>query len=191
MSNPAVHLLVFDGFADWEPSYALAQIRHTGAAEVTTVGLTHHPVRSMGGLTVVPDTTVEQVAPEQVRLFMLPGGDQWESGMMDTRLVQLLEGCMAAGIPVAAICAATVGITRAGLLHGRAHTSNGLAYLQEQVPEYRFEQDYVDQLAVRDRGLITASGLGAVEFAKEIFTELGVFSEGDLELWYRLFKYGQ
>ena len=33
--------------------------------------------------------------------------------------------------------------------------------------------------------------MGAVEFAKEIFAELGVFSEGDLELWYRLFKYGQ
>ncbi len=191
MSEPAVHLLVFDGFADWEPSYAIAQIRHTGAAQVVTVGLTHHSVRSMGGLTVVPDVTVEQVAPEQVRMFILPGGDQWETTSVDARLVELLEACMANGTPIAAICAATVGIARAGLLHGRAHTSNGLAYLQQQVPAYRFEQDYIDQLAVRDRGLITASGLGAVEFAKEIFAELGVFSEGDLELWYRLFKYGQ
>lgn len=191
MSDPAVHVLVFDGFADWEPSYALAQLRHTGAAQVITVGLSHHPVRSMGGLTVAPDVTVEQVAPEQVRMFILPGGDQWETSTVDTRLVELLEACQARGTPIAAICAATVGITRAGLLHGRAHTSNGLAYLQQQVPEYRFEQDYVDQLAVRDRGLITASGLGAVEFAKEIFAELEVFSEGDLELWYRLFKFGQ
>ena len=48
----------------------------------------------------------------------------------------------------------------------------------------------IEATAVRDRGLITASGLGAVEFAREIFAELGVFPEGELELWYRLFKYG-
>ena len=97
---------------------------------------------------------------------------------------------MAAGTPVAAICGATVGVAKAGLLQGRAHTSNGLEYLRAQVPDYISENDYVDQLAVRDRGLITASGLGAVEFAREIFAELGVFPEGELELWYRLFKYG-
>ena len=191
MSEPAVHVLVFDGFADWEPSYALAQIRQTGAAPVVTVGLSQHPVRSMGGLTVVPDVTVEQVAPEHVRLFLLPGGDQWETSGLDPRLIALLEACMANGAPLAAICAATSAVARAGLLHGRAHTSNGLEYLKTQVPDYTFEGDYVDQLAVRDRGLITASGLGAVEFAREIFAELGVFSEGDLELWYRMFKYGQ
>lgn len=190
MSDPAVHVLVFDGFADWEPSYALAQIRHTGAGQVVAVGLTQHPVRSMGGLSVVPDVTVEQVAPEQVRIIILPGGDQWESTSMDPRLLELLERCMAAGTPVAAICGATVGVAKAGLLQGRAHTSNGLEYLKAQVPDYISENDYVDQLAVRDRGLITASGLGAVEFAREIFAELGVFPEGELELWYRLFKYG-
>jgi putative intracellular protease/amidase len=191
MSDPAVHVLVFDGFADWEPSYALAQLRQTGAAAVVTVGLSHHPVRSMGGLTVMPDVTVEQVVPEQVRLFILPGGDQWETAGLDPRLIALLEGCMANGAPLAAICAATTAVARAGLLHGRAHTSNGLDYLKTQVPDYTFENDYVDQLAVRDRGLITASGLGAVEFAREIFAELEVFSEGDLEMWYRMFKYGQ
>src|SRR5512147_911073 len=103
MSEPAVHVLVFDGFADWEPSYALAQIRQTGAAPVVSVGLSHHPVRSMGGLTVMPDVTVEQIAPEQVRLFILPGGDQWETAGLDARLVSLLEGCMANGAPLAAI----------------------------------------------------------------------------------------
>src|SRR5262245_37286847 len=124
MSKPAVHVLVFDGFADWEPSYALSQIRQTGAGEVVSVGLTQHPVRSMGGLTVVPDVTVEQVAPEQVRLFLLPGGDQWETNNPDPRLLRLVNDTMDAGAPLAAICGATVGVVRGGLLRGRAHTSN-------------------------------------------------------------------
>ena len=190
MSESAVHVLVFEGFADWEPSYALSQIRQTGAASVVSVGMTHHPVRSMGGLTVVPDVTVEQVLPEQVRLFLLPGGDQWETNGLDPRLISLLEDSMDAGMPLAAICAATTAVARAGLLRGRAHTSNGLEYLKANVPGYTRETDYVDQLAVRDRGLITASGLGAVEFAREIFAELEVFTESDLEVWYRMFKYG-
>jgi len=190
MPELAVHILIFEGFADWEPSYALSQIRQTGAASVASVGMTHHPVRSMGGLTVVPDVTVEQVQPEQVRLFMLPGGDQWETGGIDPRLVRLLEATMDAGTPLAAICAATTAVARAGLLRGRAHTSNGLDYLKANVPDYADEAHYVEQLAVRDRGLITASGLGAVEFAREIFAELEVFSESDLEMWYRMFKHG-
>lgn len=190
MTDSAVHVLVFDGFADWEPSFALSQIRQTGAAEVVSVGLSQHPVRSMGGLTVLPDVTLEQVAPEQIRLLLLPGGDQWEISGPDSRLVRLISDTMDAGIPVAAICAATTAIARAGLLRGRSHTSNGLDYLKGQVPDYQAEADYVDRLAVRDRGLITASGLGAIEFACEIFAELGVYSESDLELWYRMFKHG-
>ena len=190
MPDTAVHILVFDGFADWEPSFALSQIRRTGAADVVSVGLSHHPVRSMGGLSVLPDVTVEQVAGEQIRLLLLPGGDQWEAAGPDSRLVRLLTATMDAGTPVAAICAATTAIVRAGLLRGRKHTSNGLDYLRKQVPDYQAADDYVDQLAVRDRGLITASGLGAIEFAREIFAELGVFSESDLELWYRMFKHG-
>ena len=58
----------------------------------------------------------------------------------------------------------------------------------EQAPGYAGAEGYVESLAVRDRGLITASGLGALEFAREIFEELGVFTPEEREEWYRLFK---
>jgi putative intracellular protease/amidase len=82
-------------------------------------------------------------------------------------------------------------VVRAGLHRGRKHTSNGLDYLKQEVTDYTGEADYVDSLAVRDRGLITASGLGALEFAREIFAELGVFSPEEREEWYRMFKDGR
>ena len=50
---------------------------------------------------------------------------------------------------------------------------------------------YVDAPAVRDRGLITASGLADVEFAAELFAELDVFSESDRALWLELFRSGR
>ena len=49
--------------------------------------------------------------------------------------------------------------------------SNGLTYLSQQVPEYSEAATYVDVPAVRDRGLITASGFSNVEFAVEIMAE--------------------
>ena len=92
------------------------------------------------------------------------------------------------GIPIAAICAATVAIARLGLLRGRRHTSNGLEYLRSNVPGYAEAANYVDSPAVRDRGLITASGLGDVEFARELFEELDVLSAEDRAAWAAIFR---
>jgi putative intracellular protease/amidase len=191
MSRTTPHLLIFDGFADWEPAYAIAELRRSGNHQVVTLGYSGEPVVSMGGLCVLPDFDLAELDPETVRIMILPGGDRWEKEAMDAGLLALLNRLTAARTPIAAICGATVGIARAGLLKGRKHTSNGLDYLKQQVTDYAAEADYVDALAVRDRGLITASGLGAVEFAREIFAELGVFSAEEREEWYRLFKTGK
>jgi hypothetical protein len=76
------------------------------------------------------------------------------------------------------------------LLDHWSHTSNELEYLQRMVPDYAGASRYVDALAVRDDRLITASGVGAMEFAREIFEELEVFSAADRPIWYHLFKHG-
>ena len=104
-----------------------------------------------------------------------------------TELEQLLNGLDSRGTPIAAICAATVAIARLGLLRGRRHTSNGLEYLRSKVPGYAEAANYVDSPAVRDRGLITASGLGDVEFARELFEELDVLSAEDRAAWAAIF----
>jgi putative intracellular protease/amidase len=56
------------------------------------------------------------------------------------------------------------------------------------VPEYREAPNYVDAPAVRDRGLITASGLGDVEFARELLEELDVLSPNDRAVWADMFR---
>jgi putative intracellular protease/amidase len=106
-------------------------------------------------------------------------------------LVRVLSDLDARRTPIAAICAATTVVARAGLLRGRRHTSNGLAYLREQVPAYSEAASYVDAPAVRDRGLITASGLSGIEFAAEIMTELGVLADGERKEWATLFRSGR
>jgi putative intracellular protease/amidase len=189
--SKAVYLLVVPGFADWEPAHALAELRRHGGYRVEVVGLTSAPVESMGGLRVLPNRTLAEVDPSDVAAFILPGGDRWERAPMEPELVALLQGLDGAGVPVAAICAATVAIARIGLLRGRRHTSNARAYLEEHVPGYAGGADYVDVPAVRDRGLITASGLADVEFAGKLLEELDVLSEKRRRLWTDVFRSGR
>lgn len=187
----AVYMLAIDGFADWEPAHALAELRRHGNFRVETAGLTIEPVVSMGGLRVLPTVRVEDVDPGDVAAFILPGGDRWESAPLEPSIEALLHRLDAAGVPIAAICAATTVIAKTGLLRGRRHTSNGLEYLQAQVPAYDEAANYVERPAVRDQGLITASGLGDVEFARELCEELEVLSESDRDLWQRIFRAGR
>lgn len=188
----SIHVLVFDGFADWEPGHTLAGLRRWGKLRVVSVGYGSEPVVSMGGLRVVPDTSLEAVQPRDIQLLLLPGGDAWETGAYPAaQLGPLLQACDSQGLPIAAICAATIAVARAGLLRQRRHTSNGPDYLPKWAPGQTRRTDYVPDLATRDRGVITASGLGPVDFAHQIFSELGVFSPSDLAIWYRMHKLGQ
>lgn len=191
MPTKSVYLLVVPGFADWEPAHAIAELRRHGGYRVAVVGLTMAPVESMGGVRVLPNFSIAEVDPADVAVFILPGGDRWETSPLEPELGELLHKLDAAGVPLAAICGATVAVARAGLLRGRRHTSNGRPYLEQQVPGYAGQAGYVDAPAVRDRGLITASGLADVEFAAELFNELGVLSEPDRAVWTDLFRGGR
>lgn len=191
MPAKAVYFLVVPGFADWEAAHALAELRRHGHYQVHVVGLTPAPVQSMGGVTVQPDRSLAEVDPTEVALFVMPGGDRWEQQPLEPELEELLRRLDGRGVPIAAICAATTAITRAGVLRGRRHTSNGLEYLRRHAPAYTDSAAYVDAPAVRDRGLITASGLADVEFAQEIMAELGVLNANDRAYWARLFRGGR
>lgn len=189
--TPKVHILVFDGLADWEAGHALAELRRSGGLQVVTAGFTADPVTTMGGLRILPDLALSAVSPEHVRLLLLPGGDLWQGEYPRAVLDPLLQDLTTRGTPVAGICGATLALARAGLLDDRKHTSNSPEYLVQYASTYRGRGHYVAELATRDRGVITASGLGNVEFAREIFDELGVFSAADRSLWFEMFKHGR
>jgi putative intracellular protease/amidase len=184
----AIYVLVVEGFADWEPAHALAELRRHGHFEVESVGLTLESLRSMGGLRVLPSKTLAEVEISDVAAFILPGGDRWENAPIEPELATLLRQLDGAGVPIAAICGATIAIARLGLLRGRRHTSNGLDYLRSHVPGYADAATYVDAPAVRDAKLITASGLADVEFARELFEELDVLTPADRSLWAEIFR---
>lgn len=193
MNTPReVYVLVFDGFADWEPAYALAELRRRGKRTVRTVGFTPTPVVSMGGLRISPDLELSAVRPADVELLILPGGDLWETeDYPRDALESLVTSLVATQTAVAAICAGTLALGRARVLDDRQHTSNTRGYLSRYAAEYRGAAHYIDAPAVSDRHVITASGLAAVDFARAIFAELTVFSASDEARWFEMFKHGR
>lgn len=193
MEQQTVHLFVFDTLADWEPSFAIAAINnaefapHPDRYRVRTVGLSREPVVTTGGVTILPDMTLDELEPAQSAMLILPGGDTWDMGQ-NTEALAKAKSFLAAGVPIAAICGATAGLARAGLLDDKPHTSNALFYLQ--ATNYQGTAFYQDQPAVTADNVITASATAPLEFAYEILKRLGVYNDQTLEAWYGVFKTG-
>ncbi len=193
MEKKIVHLGVYDTMADWEVGHATTHIRNgvwhrePGRHDVVTVGKTLDPVITMGGVRVVPDVTLDRLAPGDSAMLILPGASAWdeEGGAMAAFAAKARE-FLGAGVPVAAICGATAGLAREGLLDDRSHTSSAAEYLQYQ-EGYGGAGRYLSELAVTDGDLITAGSTAPVEFAREILGRLDVYPAGVLDAWYRLF----
>jgi len=193
MQTRAVHLFVFDSMADWEAAFAIAGIQNPqfqlapGRFRVVTVAANLEPITTAGGVRILPDTTLAEISPSRSGMLILPGGEQWERGRNSEAIAKTRE-FIAACVPVAAICAATLALARAGLLDNRYHTSNARDYLASC--PYRGGRFYRDVPAISDQGVITASGVAPIDFAREIFQALGLYGPCMLDAWYALFKFG-
>jgi putative intracellular protease/amidase len=184
------YVLVFDGLADWEPAHALCEIANCGKFEVVTVGFSQAAVRSMGGFKILPDITLDEVRPDEASIMILPGGDMWAEAS-SPELIALLRQLHEQGVIIAAICGATLEIVRSGLTGSVQHTSNDRDWLKSIIPDYQDEARYVDAMAVTHNNVITANGLGGIEFAREIIGQLRIYDADDTRRWYEMFKHGK
>jgi putative intracellular protease/amidase len=189
MTKKKAYILVFDGLADWEAALALCEINKNKALDVITVGLSNDAVTTMGGIKVLPQVRLEEIKTEEAGILILPGGDPWEEHPTEEKVLELLRKLHAQDVPIAAICGGTLAIGRAGLLKNTHHTSNGKAYLKTFLPDYAEDEFYLDKLAVTDNNIITASGIGSVEFAYEMIKTLKVYGEEEAREWFDLFKH--
>jgi putative intracellular protease/amidase len=188
--SSTVHAAVYDTLADWEVGLATAHInsgawqREPGRCRVVTVGETRDPVTTMGGVRITPDMAIADVRPADSAMLILAGADTWLSGG-NTAFAEKAREFLDAGTPVAAICGATAGLAVEGLLDDRDHTSNAREFLDAL--GYGGSHRYVDQPAVTDGDLVTASATAPVEFAREVLGRLDLYEPDVLESWYKLY----
>lgn len=179
-----------NGFADWEGAF-LFPVLARGGYPVTFVSESGKAVESIGKMKVIPEAALRDIHPERFDALILPGSDEWNDRARNKAVLQLAEEFVHSGKLVAGICAATAALARQGLFEERPHTSNDLEFLKHFVPEYRGEMLYQRKLAVSAGNLITASGVGPVEFTREILGAIGWKTPLRRQQWFDLYKNGQ
>ena len=191
-----IYVYIFDTLADWELGYVTAELnsgrffkKDAPRVSVKTVGISKEPVKTMGGLTIVPDCVIDDIAVNDKSVLLLPGGNTWDNPKHGT-IVKKAEELLSVGATVCAICGATVALANAGLLDQRPHTSNGTGFLEMTCPNYRGQSFYIDKLSVSDHNLITAGAAGALLWTRQIIEHLGVFQSDTLNFWYEFFNTG-
>jgi len=181
-------MFVFDGFADWETSHAIAGLSRFTDFRVDLFSSTGRPVRSMGNTKVTPDLALSDIQADHIDLLLLPGGGAWEEGA-NREVIPLVRDTIRAGKVVAAISGATILLGQEGHLNCVGHTSDNIEYLSRLAPAYCGEDWYINKPCVRDSNLITANGAAGLEFAAEIFRHFGLEKGNEsLNSWFRFFQ---
>lgn len=184
-----VVLYATDSMADWEYGYLTAGLAWVddGRFRLRVLGDGSGSVTTKGRLRVETDGDLATVEEDEVAMLVLPGADSWSSG--HDAALRLAVRLVDRGVPVAAICGATLGLARAGLLDDRDHTSNAPDFLASS--GYAGGARYAVEPVVEDRDVITAPATRPVDFAAAVFRRLEVFPPAVVDAWYGLYTTGE
>jgi putative intracellular protease/amidase len=189
MNKKNIYVFLFDGYSDWEIAYLAPELKKSKKTNLKYFTIDGLDITSSGGLKISPDLSIKQLNPDGISVLILPGGSAWEDKSIKG-IDKLVETLHSNNKTIAGICGATVFLGQKGYLDNVKHTSNALEYLKYMATEYKGEKLYQSDLSVTDKKIITANGFSPIEFAREIFKEIELKNETDIEKWYQLFKNG-
>ncbi|MDO4789647.1 MAG: type 1 glutamine amidotransferase family protein [Porphyromonas sp.] len=190
-----VLFILLNEYTDWEGAF-LSTALHVGVIpggeikyEVHTVAPTLDTIRSIGGFRTLPDYSFDNM-PKDYAALVLIGGNRWDSS--DAELVApLVQEALDNGKIVGAICNGASFLCSHGFLNNVKHTGNGLDELKHWGGDkYTNEAGYIEALAVGDKNIVTANGLGHLEFTREMLLLLKANTPEQIAQWYDFFKNG-
>ena len=121
---------------------------------------------------------------------MLIGGNRWDAPEAEL-VVPLVQETLEKGKIVGAICNGASFLCSHGFLNNVKHTGNGLDQLKHWGGEkYTNEAGYVEAQAVSDKNIVTANGVGHLEFTREMLLLLKANSPEQIDQWYDFYKNG-
>lgn len=192
-----IYVYILDTLADWELGYVTSELnsgrffkKEAQSISLKTVSCSKEAIRTMGGLTIIPDCSIDDMVVSATSVLLLPGANTWDDSKHRTILAKAKE-FLSVGAVVGAICGATAALANIGILDNRPHTSNGAGFLEMFSPSYKGQSFYIDEPSVSDCNLITAGSTGGLLWAKQIIEHLDVFQSDTLETWYNYFNTGE
>ena len=184
-----VLLVLTDQWADWEASFAMWLTNSVPEYTVKTIAVDKQPKVSAGGLRVEIDYAINEYEHfDNLAMVVLAGSYTWNKHRHD-EIAEFVGKARELLIPIAAICGASVFLGKHGFLDKVKHTGNDLESFQKEA-EYNGQDFFITAQVVVDQGFITANETAALEFAREIFRVLKVYTDEDMDEWYDEFKHG-
>ena len=160
-----VLVLLADGFEEIEAVTVIDVLRRADI-EVMSASLNGSQVKGSHGISVVADSTLDQVEEQMFDALVLPGGMPGARHLRESQpVLDLIRDAAHKGKFVAAICAGPTALDVAGVLKGRRATSNP----GHELPS----ADYVEEAVVVDGNIVTSRGPGtAFDFALKLVEKL-------------------
>ncbi len=188
--------VLLDSFADHEMVFLSQAINAGEIGPIANpkyvnrvVGTSMEPIRSIGGVHVMPDYTLQNM-PSDYAALVLIGGYGWLTDAAEA-VGPVVRTAMDQGRLVGAICNAASWMAGQGLLNNIRHTGNGLEQLRQWGGgNYTNEAQYVNEQAVADGNIVTANGSAHLEFAREMLLLLKNDTPEMIDRYYTFNKEG-
>ena len=119
---PSVLVPLADGCEELE-AVTIIDILRRADVEVVAAGLTDGPVTASRGVTLIPDSSLEDALRQEFDMVVLPGGMPGAEHLgNDERLTAMLRSMAESGKFVGAVCAAPKVLAEQGILDGKRAT---------------------------------------------------------------------
>lgn len=165
--------LLADGVEELELVAPVDVLRRAGAEVVLATLGENLSVTGRNGLVLQGEAALASLAPESFDLLFIPGGAAVAALRKDGRPAALAREFVAAGKPVAAICAGPLVLEDAGLLEGKRFTAHFSA--ANELPGAQ-----TGERVIEDGLIMTSRGAGtALEFGLALVDRL--FGEAEEE----------
>ncbi|GKX66499.1 DJ-1/PfpI family protein [Inconstantimicrobium mannanitabidum] len=159
-----VCVLYYDGFCEFEVVFAF----NTFKKNAISVALEDRVYISEENQKYLPDKTLEEINPNDVDLFIIPGGDSsilYEKTELKDFMLKLNEKNKI----IAGICGGTELMAYYGLLNNKRANGDSEGFVVNESNKHIFEKiNIVNEDVVIDGNIITSIGKAYVEFAIEL-----------------------
>jgi putative intracellular protease/amidase len=180
-------IVLLDRFADWEIGFLAPLFHSPDMAEpkwrTMMVSLKKEPIESMGKLTVLPDSAIDDV-PAQFDALILIGGQSWRTPQA-LDVIPLIDKARKLDVPLAGICDAANFLGWHGFLNEVKHTGNaGGEMATYQGTKYTNKQDFdAAARAISDKNTVTADGASSRHFAEHVARLLALYPDAQIDEW--------
>ncbi|QOR67430.1 DJ-1/PfpI family protein [Cytobacillus suaedae] len=178
-----IYILIYNDFAHFEANL-IGWIKGRGH-ELVTVSLGESEIRSAEGFIMKPHTTIDQVNPNDVDLFIVPGGDA-PSILGNEKLQTLLQQVNEQNKLIGSICYGPLVLADAGILKERKFTTSVTTDLE--LFNHFNRAAYVENGVIVDENIVTAKGDDYVDFALTICKLVNLTTENTLNYWASFFR---